>query len=249
MKQALLFILVLVGFPVILTLSLNLPVFQFASGQVDSWIAFWGSYIGAIIGASAVYFVAKFQIQKQHEKQLSAIDIENKYNSKREMEQFLITTKLEKYEETIEVIERLSQLLMKMSNEFVEFVTYTDIINNREDPIKEEELKEKVYMIKSSHRNNHEAIMYNVTKLNILANYSSEIEKDCAVVITNFNNIWVEAKECYLSKNEYRKYVKPNDKLLLKHSKETLDLLTELIHYFNDKISNQLVEIERKTVR
>ncbi len=238
--------LVVIGTPLILVYLLDKEIFSFASGQVDSWIMFWGSYTGAIIGASAVYFVARFQLQKQHEKQLKAIEVENKHNEKREMEQFLITTKLDKYEKTIEVCERLSNLLMKISNEFVMYVTYTDIINNQEDPSKEDELKEKIYIIENGHRSHHETITYNISKLNVLTNYSLEIEEECGAIIRNFYEIWDEAKKCYLSKEVYKKYLNPNEKFLLNRSEETLLTLTTLIHHFNDKISNKLVEIEKK---
>ena len=44
--------------------ALIIPMIILASKANGEWIGFWGSYLGGIIGASVVYFVAKFQIKE-----------------------------------------------------------------------------------------------------------------------------------------------------------------------------------------
>lgn len=246
MKKISIFILVLIGFPVIVAIFLDFSIFEFATGQVDSWIMFWGSYLGAIIGASAVYFVAQLQIKKQHEQQLEAIRIENKHSISREMEQFLITTRLDKYEKTIRTCEKLLNVTMKLSNEFVEYVTYKDILNNKESPEREEELEQKVYEIKSKHREYHALMILNVTELEVLSNYSPEIKDTCADITLKLNDLWLEAKNCYLSKDGYKNYLFPNESFLLKDTEPLLNKLTHLIRLLNNKISIELIDIERR---
>ena len=69
--------------PVLLAKLLELNIFSFAMGKVDTWITFWGSYLGAIIGASVVYFVAQLQMKSQQELQIEAIKIENQNSTRR----------------------------------------------------------------------------------------------------------------------------------------------------------------------
>lgn len=246
MKKASLVLLIIIGFPVLLTIFLKLSAFQFAPGTVDSWIAFWGSYVGAIVGASVVYFVAQLQMKKQQELQIEAIKLENKHSTSREMEQFLITTKLDKYEKIIEVCERLSDITIKISNEFVSFVTYKDIINNKEDSQKENEYKEKVYEIKIKHHEYHSLLIQNTSKLGTLSNYSPDIVESCTKLTVKINNLWLEARECYLSKDGYKNYLKPNERYLLEDAEFIMDTLMYLIKDLNKKISNELIKIEKK---
>lgn len=240
------FILVLIGFPVVVAILLDFSIFKFATGQVDSWIMFWGSYLGAIIGASAVYFVAQLQIKKQHEQQIEAIRIENKHSISREIEQFLITTRLNKFEEAIKTCEKISDITLNLSNDFVEYVTLTDIINNEESPAREEEFKQKVYEIKRKHREYHALIILNVTELEILSNYSSDIKDNCISITTSLSNMWSEAKNCYFSKEGYKNYLKPNEKSLLKDFDFLISTLVQLIKVLNNNISLELTNIEQR---
>lgn len=246
MRKITLFLLLLIGFPIMLVLLLNVPVFKFAAGQIDSWIMFWGSYIGAVIGASVVYFVARFQIQKQHEQQISSIKLENKHSISREMEHFLITTRLGKYEKTIEVCDRIGKLLNEISNDFVRYVTYMNIINNKEDPEREKEFKEKIYKIKTKHSEYHSLILLNTTELVTLSNYSPDIRADCDKLSWKLNDLWIEVKECYYSKDKYKQYFKPNERVLLNDSELITTIITNLMEEMNIKISSELTGIERK---
>ncbi|QOS88754.1 hypothetical protein [Peribacillus sp. JNUCC41] len=244
--RKILFFLLLIGFPIVLTLLLRLSIFRFAPGQVDSWIAFWGSYVGAIIGASVVYFVAKLQIGKQYEQQIKSIKLENEHSISREMEQFLITTRLGKYEKTIKVCEKLSNLTIELNNEFVKYVTYTDIINNKEDPDRENDFKEKIYAIRTKHSEFHALIILNTTELMTLSNYSPDIKDYCTKLTWKLNGLWAEAKGCYYSKDEYKNYLKPNEQYLLKDAEFILSTLLELIKELNNKINSELIKIEKK---
>lgn len=246
MRKITLFILLLIGFPIILALLLNVPVFKYASGQLDSWIMFWGSYIGAVIGASVVYFVARFQIQKQHDQQISSIKLESKHSISREMEHFLITTRLGKYEKIIKVCDSIGKIQTEISNDFVRYITYMDIINNKEDPDREKEFKDKIYEIKTKHYEYHSLILLNTTELRTLTNYSPDIKEDCGELSWKLNDLWLEARECYYSKNKYKQYFKPDERILLNNAELIIDIVSKLIEEMNIKISSELTEIERR---
>lgn len=60
--------------PIIMALLLKLKVFSFAIGTTGAWIAYWGSYLGAIVGAFTVIAVTLIQIRKQGEHNKNQID-------------------------------------------------------------------------------------------------------------------------------------------------------------------------------
>ncbi|WP_156289436.1 hypothetical protein [Oceanobacillus salinisoli] len=211
-------VLSLIGFPIVLTILMDFPIFNFASGQVDSWITFWGSYVGAIIGASVVYFVARLQINKQYEQQIRGIKLENEHSTKREMRQFLITNKLGKYEQLIEVCNQLADLNIEISNQFVRYVTFTDIVNNKESPEKEKELKDNIYELKSKHMEYYSILVLKIMRLITLLNYVPDLKQEGIDLQQLFTELWDEAKSCYLSKEKYKEYLNPDEKFLLSNS-------------------------------
>lgn len=125
------FFIVLIGIPILLVSLLDAEIFSYASGEVESWITFWGSYIGAIFGASAVYFVSRFQIKKQYEQQIKAIEIENTHSTKREMKQFYLTNKLNKIEEMQEILNNLNVITIDFNNELVEFAISKEALEKK----------------------------------------------------------------------------------------------------------------------
>lgn len=50
--------------PIIINLIVSIP-WPFASGSLDSWISFYGSYVGGIIGALVAFTIAKNQVETQ----------------------------------------------------------------------------------------------------------------------------------------------------------------------------------------
>lgn len=55
----------LLGLPLTVSLSLKIPIFSTASGSVESWIGFWGSYLGNIVGLFGLYYATTKQINSQ----------------------------------------------------------------------------------------------------------------------------------------------------------------------------------------
>lgn len=51
--------IVILVIPLALVFMMEREIMAFTIGEVDSWIMFWGSYIGAIIGASFRLFCGK----------------------------------------------------------------------------------------------------------------------------------------------------------------------------------------------
>lgn len=60
---------VIVIMPVLITLIIKIPLGSYAPGNVESWIGFYGSYVGAIIGGLVAYGAARIQIKNIEEKE------------------------------------------------------------------------------------------------------------------------------------------------------------------------------------
>lgn len=69
--------------PLIVTLLLEFPLFSLARGEVGSWIGFWGSYLGNIIGLIGLSYATYFQIQYQQKLMLDEIHSQNELEKKR----------------------------------------------------------------------------------------------------------------------------------------------------------------------
>ncbi|RBP85974.1 hypothetical protein DFO70_1366 [Cytobacillus firmus] len=127
-KLVIIAVVILLMAPIFIAKLLEINFFSFARGEVDTWIMFWGSYLGAIVGASVVYFVAQLQMKKQHELQIKAIKIENENSTRREMHHFYLTNKLEKIEEMQEHFNKLSSLVLQLNNDLLIFAIACEAI-------------------------------------------------------------------------------------------------------------------------
>lgn len=107
-----------------MSLLLTLPIFSKALGSVDSWIGFWGSYLGALIGAGIVYFVTNKQVTAQRDIQIEAIKNEHDNALKRDMKQFHFRTQIDKIEEFNDLIEGLIDSLHIFSKEYLDHIRY-----------------------------------------------------------------------------------------------------------------------------
>ncbi len=108
-------IVMLLVIPLSIAGLMYFPLLNFAKGTVESWLSFWGSYMGAIIGASVVYFVSKYQIRKQNH---DAVVRDNKNYMRR--------LKIEKNHETISE-------LIALENNLHEIVEYLVNLNSAID--------------------------------------------------------------------------------------------------------------------
>lgn len=196
--------------PILLAKLLELNIFSFAMGKVDTWITFWGSYLGAIIGASVVYFVAQLQMKRQQEMQIEAIKIENENSTRREMHQFYLTNKLEKIEEMHKLFNELSSLSVKINNDLLKFTIYSEAIdkdiksqNDNFNP------KEKIYQLRSELGEYHYEMSSIFVRLSVLSEYIHlEIKKEVLHLQDLFLKIYDEVRECYYSDEIYKKYLK-----------------------------------------
>lgn len=209
MKKIIFTLLSIIGFPIVLTMLLNLSLFKFAPGKVDSWITFWGSYVGAIVGASVVYFVAQLQMKNQQKMQIEAIKIENKNSTRREMHRFHLTNKLEKIEEMHGLLNKLSAISIELNNDLLIFVITRDAIE-RELKSKREDFnpKEKIYQLRSDLREYHFEMLSIFMRLIVLSEYVHQgIQDGILHLQEEFLEIYDEVKECYYSKEAYKKYL------------------------------------------
>lgn len=108
--------------PFLLSLLMEKEWLRFVSGQTDSWIGFWGSYIGAIIGAIAIFIVARIEIKARHDQQNKDINRENDILYKRAMEGYLIRNKIEKIDEMIYVADELYSTVKRQEKEMIKMV-------------------------------------------------------------------------------------------------------------------------------
>ena len=233
--------------PVLLAKLLELNIFSFAMGKVDTWITFWGSYLGAIIGASTVYFVAQLQMKTQQELQIEAIKIENENSTRREMHQFYLTNKLEKIEEMHKLFNELSSLSIKLNNDLLTFAISKEAIDkDRKSKNDNFNPKEKIDQLRGELRENHYEMSSIFVRLIVLSEYIHEgIKNEVLHLQDEFIKIFGEVKECYYSDEIYKKYLRGSgDELFVLNSVNILtrklsqvsfgDLQKELRHTLRD---------------
>lgn len=100
---------IILAIPIVMAFFMLIPLFNFATGSAESWITFWGSYLGALIGAATVYLVTSIQIKEQRQIQLEAIKKENKHALDRDMRQYYFRIEIEKTQEMSEVIDKIAK--------------------------------------------------------------------------------------------------------------------------------------------
>lgn len=248
MKRYIVIIAIVALLPILVAGLLDLSIFKYISGSVSSWISFWGNYLGAIIGASVVYFVARYQIQKQHEQQLQAIEVENKHSTEREMKQFMITTKLHKVEEMIQLVNQIADLHVDLSNDFVKYVTYKDIVNNNEAPEREQEMKGNIKDIKVNYRQHHSRITFKAVRMITLSSYLTDVTSEVMDIQYLFTDLFDEVKDCYFSKEKYKKYLgDPDSSILTENSKEINKRISYLLAVLHEMLFEKINHIKSQT--
>lgn len=255
--------IIIIATPIILGSLIKLNIFSWSAGDVDSWIMFWGSYIGAIIGASAVYFVAQHQITKQYEQQmfllkleseqqLKAIELENIQSTRRELKKFNLTNKLEKIEEMLTILERLSSLNISLNNDLVTFsVIKYDLDKGFKDSNKSvEELEERIYSLRTDYTRHHFEIMRELMRVNVLSEYVPKSSNQVTNLQKCFTDLLGDVKECYYSDEKYIKYLIDPDSedYAIEQSREIHEIIIDLsffnlqteLRYVLDKIERSL---------
>lgn len=239
MKKLLLFTALLLLPPLVLIILINIPFFKFAPGSTNTWIAFWGSYLGSLIGAATVYLVTSMQVKEQRKIQLESIKTENENAFNREMQQYYFQTQIDKIEEFYKGLEDLMDILMKSSNEFTNYITFTDILYGGEDePTKyerknfEEEIK-KIRQGMYDRIHNINRIEYQLNRLVFHVDGTSFYMKKINDLIHDYI---LEQKEAYLTPdNSFQEYLENPNKPPLNHY---LEDITHLI----DKLSTEILQ-------
>lgn len=137
-------ILGMVFLPFFVAFLMKKEVYTFTSGAIDTWILFWGSYIGAIIGSIGVYIVAKFQIKKQYEQQIEEVKSESELMYQRDIEGYLLRNKTDKLEEMIHAADEMLMELKGIEKHFPKMIE-TSFLDTLGQLDMEEEEKEEQY--------------------------------------------------------------------------------------------------------
>jgi hypothetical protein len=247
--------------PLIISLLLKIELFSFSEGNVESWIAFWGSYVGALIGAGTVYFVTNLQVkeqrklqilqmEKQKELQIESIKIEHDNALKREMKQFHFKNQIEKIEELQELLENTLITITQCSNDFTKYISCSYILNedNLSDKDKEDLRKTCSEYFSESYNwmvKLNKALL-NITRISYyIEGHAPQVEK-LAQQLSLFIN---EFRAGYADNDSYKKYdlekvplgqhTKIFTELISQISSETvLPLLKKKISEMNEKSGN-----------
>ncbi|MCM3705330.1 hypothetical protein M3205_06255 [Cytobacillus firmus] len=211
--------------PVLVASLLEMGIFSFAKGEVDTWITFWGSYLGAIVSASVVYFVAQLQIKKQQELQIEAIRIENENSTRREMKNFYLKNKLEKIEEMQNSLKKLATLNINLNNDLLTFAITKDAIDrgiksnrNDDDPI------ERIYLLRTNLRKQHLEMTEALLKLNVLDDYIQGLSGKIFDLHEEFQGLYEEVRNCYYSDEKYKEYLSlPNERRFITDNSEIIN--------------------------
>ncbi len=254
-----LLIVFILGMPYALVALLDSDIINFKLGSNNTWITFWGSYIGAIVSASAVYFVARFQMKKQYDQQMElfklqnkqqiqSIELENKHSTKREMKKFYLMNRMEKTEEMLVLLEKLSSFSIDLNNDLVTFC----VIKNAKDRglagSKHVDNDERIYQLRTNFRKHHFEISKTITRLVVLSEYIKVSHREIMDIQKTFFAFFNEVKSCYYSNDLYKQYLmkadteNPASQNYEIIAKKIVDLSVYTLH---EDLSDTLGEIEK----
>ncbi len=185
--------------PIIMSAGLYIPYMKFSKGDESSWIPFWGSYLGAIIGASVVYFVSRYQINEQNKIQLRSIRDQDKLSMDRQKRSYFQQLKIEKINEIISTfikLESRTYLLIEYLIPLDGTIGYDSIIYSEEMFKTDEnffEAKKDYYnksltIIKRIESFNNEFIIFK-SSLTFLKVYIPEIDKELEAVLVELDKL------------------------------------------------------------
>ncbi|GGG19634.1 hypothetical protein GCM10007425_12600 [Lysinibacillus alkalisoli] len=146
-------IVIILGIIIIAPLILGViitycDVFAVIAGDAESWIAFWGSYLGGIVGLMAVMYTTHIMLKQQDEnhkeimkQQEVAIEAAAEANDKKERKRFKTIYYIEKQEKTLHQLVLFKENYCEYSLTVDKFLTIFRTMEGR---------------LKSSHKDNHE---------------------------------------------------------------------------------------------
>lgn len=218
---------------------IKLSLFSFASGSTDAWITFWGSYMGALIGAGIVYLVTTLQIKEQRSIQIEAIREEHKNALNREMKQYHFRNQIDKIEEFYEVLDELTDSIMKCSNEFTKYLTFSEILyGGRDKPSEEQEIKFKGII--REYRGNLYDWIHNLTilefKMRRLSLYIEDTDSYVKEIARYLNGFVNELKSAYGDKNSFKVYFNSTESYNQRFQSNNLDSLINTLSLLSHNV-------------
>ena len=234
-------------FPFILDVLIKNEIFTFSLGAVDTWIGFWGSYVGAIIGASVVYFVAKIQIKQQNEQQMTTIELRGKYEMQREMKFFYTTNLMNKIEEFIDATDELLDVILGIFSSMVSISYALSAKENSDDPEIMNVIREKKFKC-SEYIKRSEML---TKKVDQLANYVPELNEERIKIITLMQSLIDEYESI---EQHYDKYLIDNErdteKIGLsgraKEAGDEISIISQELRQTLTNVQDALLDVEMK---
>lgn len=252
MKKFLIILTIIILVPIIMSALLNISVFSFALGSTDSWITFWGSYMGALIGAGIVYLVTTMQIKEQRSIQIEAIREEHKNALNREMKQYHFRNQIDKIEEFYDVLDELTAAITKCTNEFTMYITLSDILFGGRDEYSEEKEIEYKNEIKINRQNFYDRIHkltildFKIKRLTHYIEGTDSYGEEISSYLTDFIN---ELKKGYNDKNSFKvligDYNKPVQINSRDHLISTISYLLSAV--LDEKLNEKINEMRSDT--
>lgn len=250
MRKSLVVIGVLIT-PLIMSLLLKAPVFSFADGNVESWISFWGSYVGALIGAATVYIVTNLQVKEQRKIQLQAIKEEHENALKREMKQFHFKNEIEKIEEFYDLLEDTLDAVSKCVNDFTKYITYSHILYGGQDEFtveQEKEFKEQNRGLHSESFNWIHKLTKITLKMDRLSAYIEDTTLPAGEISVQIEKLTAELRSGYKDKHSYKNYPDGDVAALSHHLGEIIRRIFNLkVNVLQPKLQEKVFEMKRNS--
>ncbi|XQY90655.1 hypothetical protein ACNRWW_14105 [Metabacillus sp. HB246100] len=136
--------------PIILGQIIRLPFGNLTIGDENSWVSFFGSYLGGIFGMVGVIFTTYIIIKKNKENIVYSMKLEDKQVRDREVTTIL----LNKSEQVAEVLENFNGLLTQSVSLFIRMSININTINNlnrlkaQADPSERESIEDEIRMFR-----------------------------------------------------------------------------------------------------
>lgn len=116
-KHLFLIVISILSIPLVVSFLLKSRVFSFSLGNVESWIGFWGGYLGNLLGIIGLYLATNYQIYNQSILMKQELESSDK-NEKKRIFTEIILNKLEDYLSQLRVVEKtLFNFNLKLESE------------------------------------------------------------------------------------------------------------------------------------
>ncbi|MET3659641.1 hypothetical protein [Sporosarcina psychrophila] len=115
---------IVISIPLLIALLLNVNIFNFALGNTESWIAFWGSYIGGMFGMIGVIITTYIIISNNKKNIEYSMELQDRQVRDRDATTFL----LNKSEQVVELLDDANTLLSTSMSLFIRMAVGREFI-------------------------------------------------------------------------------------------------------------------------